>query len=72
MKKQLLCPTVCCCPEILIQDDGNFIIKDDHGQKVFLSKEDINKIAKDINELDSMSGDSLDNQRQLHLPKSTK
>ena len=68
MKKQLLCPTVCCCPEITVNDD-TFTIKDDHGQRVFLSKKDINKVVKDFNELDSMPRDSLDNKRQLHSGK---
>jgi|TARA_R110000824_G_scaffold69294_4_gene178587 hypothetical protein len=62
MKKQLLCPTVCCCPEITL-NDNIFTIKDDHGQRVLLSTKDIKKIVKDINELDSMPRASLDIKR---------
>ena len=62
MKKQLLCPTVCCCPEIKWDNDtDSFVIKDDHGGKVFLRRGDIEKVIKDLNELDSMSGTGLDN-----------
>jgi hypothetical protein len=37
-----------------------YTIKDDHGGKIILSKEDINKVIKSIDELDSLPRTSLD------------
>ena len=53
-----------------MEDGDTFTIKDDHGQKVFLSRDDVNIIVKKINELDSMPRTSMDNKGQLHTKDS--
>jgi len=60
-KPVLLCPTVCCCPEILLKDE-NFIIKDDYNGTITIPKADIKSIIKGIDEILSLPGNSLDNQ----------
>ncbi|NDG53622.1 MAG: hypothetical protein EBY39_11460 [Flavobacteriia bacterium] len=61
-KSRLLCPTVCCCPEIFLKDDA-FIIKDDYSGEIKIPLKDIKKLVKDLDILLSSSGSSLDNKR---------
>lgn len=56
----LLCPTVCCCPEIKLKD-GEYIITDDYNGKVIIPQESIQEIVDKIDEIISMSGTGLDN-----------
>ena len=58
-KPVLLCPTVCCCPEIFLEGD-NFIIKDDYNGKIIIPQQDIESLIKQLDEFVSLPGDSLD------------
>jgi hypothetical protein len=59
-KPVLLCPTVCCCPEIILKDD-NFIIKDDYGSEITIPKSDIKLVINELDGILSEPGSSLDN-----------
>lgn len=59
-KPVLLCPTVCCCPEIILKD-GNFIIKDDYGCEITIPQSDIKLVIDELDGILSESGSSLDN-----------
>ena len=59
-RTKLLCPTVCCCPEISLKGE-NFIIKDDYEGQVKIPVKDIKELVKKLDEVLSMSGSSLDN-----------
>jgi len=59
-KPVLLCPTVCCCPEIILEED-NFIIKDDYNGQITIPKKDIKLLIEQLDEFISLPGNSLDN-----------
>jgi len=59
-KTRLLCPTVCCCPEISLKGN-DFIIKDDYEGQIKIPEQDIGELVKQLDELLSVSRSGLDN-----------
>ena len=57
-----LCPTICCCPEIVLKED-KFIIRDDYKGEVVIPAKDIKSVVDKINEIISLPGTGLDNKR---------
>jgi hypothetical protein len=55
-----LCPTVCCCPEIVYRED-TFFIKDDYGNEIKIPDTQINKLIKDLDGILILHSDSMDN-----------
>jgi hypothetical protein len=59
-KTRLLCPTVCCCPEISLKGN-DFIIKDDYEGQIKIPEQDIGELIKQLDELLSVPRSGLDN-----------
>lgn len=55
-----LCPTICCCPEIVLEGD-KFIITDDYKGKISIPIKDMNSLIKKLDEIISLPGNSVDN-----------
>ena len=59
-KTRLLCPTVCCCPEISLKG-RNFIIKDDYEGEIKIPKKKIAELISKLDELLGLPRSGLDN-----------
>lgn len=55
-----LCPTVCCCPEIVLKDN-DFIIRDDYNGEIIIPINDIKSLIEQLDGILSEPGSSLDN-----------